>query len=79
MKVRAKTNINRSSGWVFTGTEFEIRNDELPELTGMVEVMGEPISPMTAAGKPEVPAEKADAFTEEKPARNSRKRKTETV
>ena len=79
MRVRAKTNINRSNGWVFTGTEFDIRKDELPELTGLVEVMGEPVSPVASTAEPGISSEGTESPAEVKPVRNSRKRKTETV
>lgn len=90
MRVIAKTNISRNSGWVFAGTEFDIRKDELTELTGLIEVMGEADTPMTEAGKTEAPAEITETAATEaeapvetpveaKPARNSRKRKQETV
>ena len=79
MRVRAKTNISRNSGWVFSGTEFNIREEEMKELAGMVEVVEEKTSPATPPANPEISTEGNEPAAEAKPARNSRKRKPETV
>lgn len=86
MKVKARTNIKYDGTWRFAGAVFEVREEELKEMAGMVEVLGETKAPAPkqAPEKPkaEIPeaakeAEAPETRPEKKPAvkTNTRKRK----
>ena len=75
MKVKAVTNINYGKGWIFAGEVFEAKEEDLPELSGLVEAAEKPAARPAPVPEVKAPVKTEPAAEEAEPKKQTASRK----